>query len=202
MDASSTFATARRPSVTQSSPPSTRHWQDVHGAAVLATMGAQAEQDAPQPNGGVSIAAIGPLTDTRDQDDDAVVVNTLTYAYPGHKPLISTMSLRLPRGSRCLLIGANGAGASPDFCLVLRARACMHSKVCKHFQVHQLTWAALRRACRQDDAAAGASGQFHGGQGRRAHPGQAGVPRHHAGGVRRPVLPGRAMAARRGLCGL
>jgi len=172
----------------------------VCGAAALVTMGAQAEQDAPQPNGGVSTAAVGPLTDTRDQDDDAVVVNTLTYAYPGHKPLISTMSLRLPRGSRCLLIGANGAGASPDFCLVLMARAAPTPRYAIISSAP--AYLSCLAACRQDDAAAGASGQVHGGQGRRAHPGQAGVPRHHAGGVRRPVLPGRAMAARRGLCGL
>lgn len=74
-------------------------------------MGAQAEHDAAQPNGGVTIAAVGPLTDDQELADDNVVVNTLTYAYPGHKPLISGMSLRLPPGSRCLLIGANGAGA-------------------------------------------------------------------------------------------
>lgn len=74
-------------------------------------MGAQSNEHAPaEPSGGVSIAAVGPLNDTREPDKDTVVVNTLSFAYPGHKPLISGMSLRLPRGSRCLLIGANGAG--------------------------------------------------------------------------------------------
>lgn len=29
---------------------------------------------------------------------------------PGQPPLITDMSLKLPRGGRCLLIGANGAG--------------------------------------------------------------------------------------------
>ncbi|KAK9826750.1 hypothetical protein WJX81_004901 [Elliptochloris bilobata] len=44
------------------------------------------------------------------ENEDTVVVSTLSFAYPGHKPLISDVSLRLPHGSRCLLIGANGAG--------------------------------------------------------------------------------------------
>lgn len=41
---------------------------------------------------------------------DAITVNSLQYAYPGHSPVISNFSLSLPRGSRCLLVGANGAG--------------------------------------------------------------------------------------------
>ena len=74
-------------------------------------MGAPAELDAAERHGGVSIAAVGPLADAREGGNDTVVVNTLSFAYPGHKPLISDFSLRLPHGSRCLLIGANGAGA-------------------------------------------------------------------------------------------
>ena len=42
--------------------------------------------------------------------DDAVRVEALTYAYPGHEPVLRDWSLNLPPGSRCLLSGANGAG--------------------------------------------------------------------------------------------
>lgn len=34
----------------------------------------------------------------------------LQYAYPGCQPFIKDFTLDLPRGSRCLLVGANGAG--------------------------------------------------------------------------------------------
>jgi CCR4-NOT complex subunit CAF16 len=40
----------------------------------------------------------------------AVAVNGLTYAYPGHSPILRDIAFDLPAGSRCLLIGGNGAG--------------------------------------------------------------------------------------------
>ena len=43
--------------------------------------------------------------------EGAVVLRSLSYAYAGHRPILSDISLSLPRGSRCLLVGANGAGA-------------------------------------------------------------------------------------------
>ena len=43
--------------------------------------------------------------------DAALVVSNLTYAFSGRAPVIKNFSLSLPRGSRCLLCGANGAGA-------------------------------------------------------------------------------------------
>lgn len=42
--------------------------------------------------------------------EDAVVVRSLTFSFPGSAPIISDLSLVLPRGSRALLCGANGAG--------------------------------------------------------------------------------------------
>ena len=42
--------------------------------------------------------------------DAAISVNSLTYAFAGYPPVVSEVSIQLPRGSRCLLIGANGAG--------------------------------------------------------------------------------------------
>lgn len=43
-------------------------------------------------------------------DDLPLAINSLSYAYPGSLPVISDFTLNLPRGSRCLLLGANGAG--------------------------------------------------------------------------------------------
>lgn len=43
-------------------------------------------------------------------EGDAVVVRSLSFAYPGYAPVVSDFSLTLPAGSRCLLLGANGAG--------------------------------------------------------------------------------------------
>ena len=44
------------------------------------------------------------------QDIKAVCLNGLSFAYPGCEPSLKDINLDLPRGSRCLLIGANGAG--------------------------------------------------------------------------------------------
>ncbi len=70
----------------------------------------------------LSAEVIGP---NEHSEPDAVVLNSLSYAYAGHRPVLSDLSLKLPRGSRCLLIGANGAGE----CLLQK---CSHSiiKIC------------------------------------------------------------------------
>jgi CCR4-NOT complex subunit CAF16 len=39
-------------------------------------------------------------------------VNNLTFAYPGKEPVLRGLNMQLTNGSRCLLIGANGAGKS------------------------------------------------------------------------------------------
>ncbi len=45
------------------------------------------------------------------QDENAVVVRCLDFTFPlSSSPTIQGLSLTLPRGSRCLLTGANGAG--------------------------------------------------------------------------------------------
>ncbi|EFN51694.1 hypothetical protein CHLNCDRAFT_139944 [Chlorella variabilis] len=41
---------------------------------------------------------------------DSVVVRCLSFSFPFSPPVIHDLSLELPRGSRCLLTGANGAG--------------------------------------------------------------------------------------------
>jgi CCR4-NOT complex subunit CAF16 len=46
----------------------------------------------------------------QEQDAPAVRLDGLTYAYPGCEASVKGVSLDLPRGARCLLIGANGAG--------------------------------------------------------------------------------------------
>lgn len=58
----------------------------------------------------VSARVIGPSSES---EADAVVLNSLSYAFSGHRPVLSDLSLKLPRGSRCLLVGANGAGENP-----------------------------------------------------------------------------------------
>ena len=58
-------------------------------------------------NGSVGLHVEGP---NQASPQDAVVLSTLSYAYSGHQPIISDISLTLPKGSRCLLLGANGAG--------------------------------------------------------------------------------------------
>lgn len=59
-------------------------------------------------NGSIGVHVTGP---DEYSPQDAVVLNTLSYAYTGHRPIVSDISLSLPKGSRCLLLGANGAGA-------------------------------------------------------------------------------------------
>merc|ERR1711966_117965 len=44
--------------------------------------------------------------------NDGMRVQSLTYAYPGCEPAVRDFTLELPAGSRCLLLGANGAGKS------------------------------------------------------------------------------------------
>ena len=58
-------------------------------------------------NGSLELHVEGP---NQSSPQDAIVLNTLSYAYSGHHPVISDISLTLPKGSRCLLLGANGAG--------------------------------------------------------------------------------------------
>ena len=58
-------------------------------------------------NGSIGVHVEGP---NEQSPEDAVVLNTLSYAYSGHRPIVSDISLSLPKGSRCLLLGANGAG--------------------------------------------------------------------------------------------
>lgn len=63
--------------------------------------------DSASPDGNVSLARV--VVDT-EMPGDALAVQSLKFAYPGSKPVIDDFSLHLPAGSRCLLLGANGAG--------------------------------------------------------------------------------------------
>lgn len=57
-----------------------------------------------------AVASVVPSDDT--QPADAVVVRCLSFRFPmAAEATIQDLSLTLPRGSRCLLTGANGAGA-------------------------------------------------------------------------------------------
>ena len=59
--------------------------------------------------------------------DDSLLIRSLSFSFPGHAPMLSDISLRLPRGARCLLCGANGGGAFPRRAFAwLRARHPVH----------------------------------------------------------------------------
>ncbi|GMH44842.1 hypothetical protein BSKO_12794 [Bryopsis sp. KO-2023] len=45
-----------------------------------------------------------------DGEDNAVEANSLRFSFPGSEPVIKDFTLKLPKGSRCLLAGANGSG--------------------------------------------------------------------------------------------
>jgi hypothetical protein len=57
-----------------------------------------------------ALAAAPPGAPAPAEAVSGVSLNGLTYAYPGCAPSVKGVDLDLPRGSRCLLIGANGAG--------------------------------------------------------------------------------------------
>ena len=44
--------------------------------------------------------------------EDSVAVSSLSWGFQGSEPVLHDFSLHLPGGSRCLLLGANGAGQS------------------------------------------------------------------------------------------
>ena len=67
----------------------------------------------------IAVQVEGP---NQESPEDSVVLRSLSYAYAGHRPMLSDISLSLPRGSRCLLVGANGAGAHQ--CLSPPCTAC------------------------------------------------------------------------------
>jgi hypothetical protein len=59
--------------------------------------------------------AIAPMTEVAAPvDPQAVSLQGLNFAYPGCPPSLKDVNLDLPKGSRCLLIGANGAGELYD----------------------------------------------------------------------------------------
>ena len=61
------------------------------------------------------------------ETEDSVVVRSLNFSFPFSRPVIHDLSLELPRGSRCLLTGANGAGVWRGRPPALPARACCAS---------------------------------------------------------------------------
>jgi CCR4-NOT complex subunit CAF16 len=62
--------------------------------------------------------------------DSAVVVSDLTFVYPGApQPVFSQLSLRLPAGARCLLLGANGTGKSTLLRLIAGRHMLAHDMI-------------------------------------------------------------------------
>ncbi|MEA2698935.1 MAG: complex subunit, partial [Myxococcales bacterium] len=63
-------------------------------------------------------------------DSAAVVVSNLTFVYPGAtEPVFSQLSLRLPAGARCLLLGANGTGKSTLLRLIAGRHMLAHDVI-------------------------------------------------------------------------
>lgn len=60
--------------------------------------------------------------ETKEAKNYSIVVNDLTFAYPGLRVVLNHLSLHLENGCRCLLIGANGSGKST----ILRILAGRH----------------------------------------------------------------------------
>lgn len=69
----------------------------------------------------------------------SIDVNGLLYAYPGQKPVLQNLDMKLEDGARCLLVGANGAGKStllrilagrhmtkPEDCVKVLGRSAYH----------------------------------------------------------------------------
>lgn len=46
------------------------------------------------------------------ENKPSIIVNDLTFAYPGTNSVLNNLNMQLAAGSRCLLIGANGSGKS------------------------------------------------------------------------------------------
>lgn len=60
-------------------------------------------------NGSVDCQAVGT---SEALSEDSVAVSSLSWGFQGSEPVLHDFSLHLPGGSRCLLLGANGAGES------------------------------------------------------------------------------------------
>jgi len=56
----------------------------------------------------------------------AVEITSFSFGYKVDQPVLKNITLTLPRGSRCLLVGANGAGKTTI--LRLLAGKCMHQR--------------------------------------------------------------------------
>lgn len=110
---------------------------------------------------------------------DSVVVRCLSFSFPFSPPVIHDLSLELPRGSRCLLTGANGAGKTSllqvgmaRWCLVCPSRCSMLASV------SSFLYSRYRIASTH---AAGAGRQVHGWAGHGSYSRAPRFPRHPAG---------------------
>ena len=80
------------------------------GAEAPTTTNANIDANAAAPAKG---ATSGAGTATANGDPTlAIDVAHLTFAFPLHEPALVDFTLSLPRGARCVLVGANGAGKS------------------------------------------------------------------------------------------
>ncbi len=78
-------------------------------------------------------------------EGDAVVVRSLSFSYPESAPVVDDFSLSLPRGSRCLLCGANGAGER----IIRSLLACSEHAVDIRVLKSLCTCVGCTKACRE-----------------------------------------------------
>ena len=131
----------------------------------------------------VAVASVA-ANDAAAAEEGAVIVRCLTFSFPTSRPIIHDLSLELPPGSRCLLTGANGAGEAREshtaLSLTTRSSAGAGALALRlpAFCLPNPGLPPFLPACprRQDEPAAGAGRQVHGGAGRGADPGAPRLP--------------------------
>lgn len=165
----------------------------------------------PNPPVGVGGGATTASGEGDNSSSAAVRVEHLSFCYPlSADPTVRDLSLELPPGSRCLLIGANGAGEwlsvahLPSEGAHPRARRLPHARTARARPLTGTPQPPLnpfplppppQNLFRQDDAAAAPGRKVHGRPQGHHHPGWRALFRH--GESRNRVAPARARRRRR-----
>ncbi|KNC76092.1 hypothetical protein, variant [Sphaeroforma arctica JP610] len=65
-----------------------------------------------------------------DSGASVIEVTGLNYAYKGGMPVLFDVNMKMPKGARCLLVGANGTGKS-TLLRILAGKKLVHSTKCE-----------------------------------------------------------------------